>query len=1051
MFAGTSTNQLDNRYLLHEVIGQGGMGIVYRATDRLTSRSIALKRVMTQARTLNIDDSRDLMDFRLSLAREFKLSASLRHPHIVKVFDYGFNVDQQPYYTMELLEAPQTLTDAGRQVSVPERITFLLQTLQALAYLHRRGIIHRDLKPANILVVDGVVKILDFGLSTMYQRNILTEEPTSRTVGTLAYMPPEVLAGGNNSIPSDLYAIGIIAYEMLMGAHPFDVENPTQLIDDIIHQMPDVTVLPVNEDVAPIIYRLLQKEAADRYQSADDVFVDLLQATQQPHQESADIRESYLQAARLIGRESELEALSIALNQVARGSGEAWLVSGESGVGKSRLLDEVRTLALVKGTLVLRGQAMSIGGGPYQIWQSVLRWLCLVDELQDDEIALLKVFIHDVDRLILRDVSHIKPTGDPPSTLQDRLLALMLRVLRRYQRPVLILFDDLQWVGSGSIGLLEQFVQALGNLSVLVIGSYRSDEYADLQSLPDYMQLIELHRLDPHEIEALSAAMLGNSGHSPEVVDLLRRETEGNVLFIIEVVRSLAEEIGQLDQIGRMTLPASVFTGGVQRVIARRLERLTAKSRSVLQIAAVMGRQLDLAMLNILAPDVDLQAWLEDCSDASVLEVEDDVWRFTHEKMREGLLNMLTLVDLKELHQRVAETIEQQHSDLTPHFATLAHHWRVAGGVAQEEKYATYAGEQSLQQGAYREALAYLERAQTLVVASDDYSEQRKQRKQVHLNQRMAEAKLGIGSYDEAWTLFKNSFELCQALDDEIGVAVSMSHMGRVAFAQDEFEVAYDLYDHSLTIFRKLGNQAGIARTLNRLGDVLYEMDRHDEAKQLYQESMQLSREIGADWGMAGASRTQEIVQPKQLTDYTEMQQTFEQAIQSSQSLDDHQGLADALFNLAVLTEERGDIDEAVQHLRKALTYFRHLDDAVGKAKTLEYLGKIATDSKNYEAAEHYLRQSVKASLQSGLELLSLNTLLRISHLLIARQQFAHSIEILAFLLYHPESSESIQDEVERTLFQLGNRVTPEQSAASWETGKTITFEAMTALWLPRI
>ena len=162
------SGSIGGRYVLEQKLGEGGMGAVYRATDRLTQETVALKQVSIPGEKLQFaaQASNGKSDsFRLALAQEFKTLASLRHPHIISVLDYGFDNARQPYLTMELLENAPTLIEAGRDRPLSYQIELLVQLLQALAYLHRRGIIHRDLKPDNVLVIDGQVKVLDFGLA----------------------------------------------------------------------------------------------------------------------------------------------------------------------------------------------------------------------------------------------------------------------------------------------------------------------------------------------------------------------------------------------------------------------------------------------------------------------------------------------------------------------------------------------------------------------------------------------------------------------------------------------------------------------------------------------------------------------------------------------------------------------------------------------------------------------------------------------------------------------------------------------------------------------
>src|SRR5205823_6549101 len=164
-------------------------------------------------------------------------------------------------------------------------------------------------------------------------------------------------------------------------------------------------------------------------------------------------------------------------------------------------------------------------------------------------------------------------------------------------QPMVIILEDLQWAGE-SLGILARLNAMVRDLPLLILGSYRDDERLDLPSTLPVMRLLRLERLDQAAITELSVAMLGDTGRQQEIVNLLQRETEGNVFFLVEVVRALAEEAGQLDRVAQMTLPANIFTGGVARIVQRRLNRIKPANRPLLEIAAVAGRQLDLALLH---------------------------------------------------------------------------------------------------------------------------------------------------------------------------------------------------------------------------------------------------------------------------------------------------------------------------------------------------------------------------------------------------------------------------------------------------------------------
>jgi serine/threonine protein kinase len=255
---------IGRRYILNESLGAGGMGrSIWRQTgSRAAQWPLPPSNRMIQPVCLY----RQQLDYRLALAQEFKVLASLRHPNIISVLDYGFDEERHPYYTMELLENAQTILEAGDDRPLTEQVNLLVQMLQALAYLHRRGIIHRDLKPRNVLVTNGQVKVLDFGLSIANEPG--GDSQAGGTAGTLAYMAPEVLTGDTPSESADLYAVGVMAYELFTGRHPYLSDDLAILLNSIIYDSPDMTLMQDNARLALVVGRLLTKTRDSRYDSA---------------------------------------------------------------------------------------------------------------------------------------------------------------------------------------------------------------------------------------------------------------------------------------------------------------------------------------------------------------------------------------------------------------------------------------------------------------------------------------------------------------------------------------------------------------------------------------------------------------------------------------------------------------------------------------------------------------------------------------------------------------------------------------------------------------
>jgi tetratricopeptide (TPR) repeat protein len=645
----------------------------------------------------------------VALAEEFRTLASLRHPHIISVLDYGFDGEKRPYFTMELLHNAQTVVDACAERPFSLKLAFLQQALEALAYLHQRGIIHRDLKPDNMLVVGDQLKLLDFGLAV--ERDFAAQAGSDAVVGTINYMAPELFQSGTASIASDLYALGTVAYQLLAERHPFAGPSLPILISQILSVPPDLDALPVAPALREVVGRLMAKDPAERFGSARAVLAALAQAGfGEAQTESIEIRESYLRAAAFVGREAELAQLTGALNLAMTGQGSGWLVAGESGVGKSRLLDELRTQALVNGALVVRGQAISEGASPYQMWRTVLATLVLQSEVSEFEASVLKGIVPDIGNLLGTEVADAPAIEAQANYI--RLLNVIAAVFERQTQPLLIMLEDLQWV-SEDLLVLKRLLAQVPTLPLLVVGTYRDDERPLLpQELPQ-ANVIQLSRLDEAAIARLSRSMLGDGGQKPQIVNLLQQQSEGNVFFIVEVVRTLAEEIGQLDQIGMATLPMALFAQGMQKVIERRLRRVPDEAFELLALAAVVGRELNLPLLRHLAGGRDLDGWLNLCAETAVLEFQYERWRFSHDKLRETLLSSLDAAGqpaagLAARHRQVAEAIEQVFPDDPSYLASLAYHWQEAGDREKEARYKALAGEQAVNNGAYEDAIRLL-------------------------------------------------------------------------------------------------------------------------------------------------------------------------------------------------------------------------------------------------------------------------------------------------------------------------------------------------------
>ncbi|MDA8016997.1 MAG: serine/threonine-protein kinase, partial [Thermoanaerobaculia bacterium] len=390
------------RYRLYEILGRGATGVVHRAKDRLYGIDVAFKQVTAEPLELELlpretghhEATRPSFDSPTStsggpaaehveLAREFSLLSSLRHPNIISVLDYGFDARGRPYYTMEMLDSPRDILEAGRDLDQVGRAQLVLQMLRALSYLHRRGVIHRDLKPSNVMVVEGQVKLLDFGIAQQRDRAEPQEEG-ARISGTILYLAPECLEGRQATETSDIYAVGLMAHELFAGKHPLAGRSVAEILAGFR------TDIHVSYDLEPrlrrVLRRMLVRDPELRHHQAAEAAQDLEAALGLPKSEGREHRDSFLQAAKFVGRKPELYTLSRRLREALKGLGNVVLIGGESGVGKSRLLDELRTLALVQGAAVTGGGATP-ESMPLMLWYRVIRWLVMAAGLTDEKQA----------------------------------------------------------------------------------------------------------------------------------------------------------------------------------------------------------------------------------------------------------------------------------------------------------------------------------------------------------------------------------------------------------------------------------------------------------------------------------------------------------------------------------------------------------------------------------------------------------------------------------------------------------------------------------------
>ncbi len=1023
MIAYPHSPVIGNRYIVEDLLGEGGVGAVYRAKDRLTGREVALKRLIDPYSVELFASSDSAGDAHFALAQEFQILASLRHPNIIGVLDYGFDEQRQPYYTMDLLVNAQDIRRAARHKPPEAQVGYVIQILQALDYLHRRGIIHRDLKPANVLVKDDHVKVLDFGFATM------ANQAPRGTSGTLPYLAPEIFREQPASIASDLYAVGIIAYELLIGHHPFNTENVKLLVEDLMNKAPDLSAIGSNSPLALVVGRLLAKSPEDRYANAQLTIAAFSKAVGQPTpKEDSAIRESFLQAAPLIGRDAELAALSDALRNTVHGNGSTWLIGGESGVGKSRLLGEIATLALIRGALVLRGTGVQEGAQPFQIWLEALQRLVLAANLNASEASILKELIPEIALLIDRSVPEA-PALDSPTAQQSRLLTTILAVFRRQKQPIVVMLDDLQWAGEESLALLRKLNAVIDDRPILILADFRDDEQPNLPHTLPEMQFLKLNRLSTSQITRLSEAMLGETGRQPEVAAYLERETEGNVFFLIEVVRALAAEAGQLKAIGNVELPPQLMVGGIQRIVERRIAHVPAGALPLLQAAAVFGRKLDLVVLEAIDAAADVQSWLTECANAVVLEVANEHWQFAHDKLREGVLTELSTEQRQNLHRQVAQAIELVYPDVPGEAAALTYHWHMTGNPAKEGHYARLAGEQALKIGAGPEAVKFFKRGLEL---SDDAHDQ------AHIMNRIAEALFWVGEFNGSRQYNLDALAIAREFQDQNLIGAALTSLGNTAIQRGEFELAAAYHEEGLAIARTIDDSVIMSNALAGLGDVAWRTGDYRGAMLYLQENLAVTQHLNNPTLRGNAFNMLGIVYGIQ-HQLEQSKEAFQQSLDIAQQTGDRTRMAQALSNLGEDSLLEEDYPSAARYFEQALALSQETGNRYSVGNVQINLGLIASATDRPEEARQYFLDALQNAYQIDAAPLMLGAVGGLARHVADSDHAIYALELIGLILHHPASSPDLQNIVTKDILdELKRRLPTDDFATALERGKTL-------------
>ena len=886
-----------HRYEIHECLGTGGMGSVYKARDRELDRFVALKVIRPDL----AGDSEILRRFK----QELILARQVTHKNVIRIFDLGED-NKLKFITMEYIDGRnlKSLVVEKGKLSYQETVGIMQQVSLALEAAHAEGVIHRDLKPHNIMLDShGKVSVMDFGIARSMAPGGMTI--TGALLGTPEYMSPEQVRGEHVDGRSDLFSLGLILFELLTGKKPYDSDTAESsmfkrtAVRALSAVVADPNVPPLLNE---IVAKCLERDPKERYQTARQLWDDLEKWNQGAGLPPWTLVQRRFQ--RFATTRSVVLAASLLLILAVSAFGyRQWRASG------ARVNPSAKT--------AVAAQAMAVFPFRNASGDQKLDWLgsSMADMLTEDlgqSVALRTVSATRVNQ-ILQDL-RIDP--------EARLDARTVERLAEYSNANLIVVG--QFLKFGDQVQIELTLQDIKTGRNSAFKKVAAEEKDVLQSIDGLAKEIRGNlSLSSSAIQELESQAIKPSSNSLEA---LRHYDQG-----LQAARK-GNNLAAIKEFTTSTAADPNFALAFSK-LGETYAKLGQDNDS--EVASLKAVELS----QTLPPQ---EKYLIAASHSRIMKEYPKAIASYEElaKVRPGDTD--TLFDLATLYENSAnyEKARQYYlkvRELDPK--------RVDALLAL--------GRVEIESGTSQNGLDYLSSALNLAIQFNQ------DEPRADILQAMGVAYQDLNRLREALRSFQDSLEIKQRLGLKNGAAESLSAIAQVQLALGKPDLALRGYNDALKLLRETGDKAGVAGVLNDLGNFYNDRGESGKALALFKECLQIQTELGneASQGMALNNIGNTYLAQ---ADYADAHTYFEQALQHREKSQNSTDIAETLHNLAETSANLGLFDQAIDHYMHALNLRRGLDDKRGAAIETYSMGVVFGMRSRYGASLSSTEEALK-------------------------------------------------------------------------------------------